>query len=245
MAGCGLSLKVAALFVYPVKACAAIPLDSAQVGPLGLADDRRFALVSDDGVAITQRDHPVLATVRPSLAGDRLRLDLGGLAVAELEGFSEPVAVDVWGKRIPALAAPRARALIDYVGAPLRVVRLDPSAPRSFADSRPVLVTTSAMLAALNSRLNNPIGMERFRPNVVLDGALDGQPLRARAVALDYEKPCERCEVTTIDQASGERRGPEPLATLNERFGGAFGLYYRVARPGRLRRGEEINLGAL
>jgi len=46
--------------------------------------------------------------------------------------------------------------------------------------------------------------------------------------------------VTTIDQASGARRGPEPLATLTERFKGEFGLYYRVTRPGRLRRGEEI-----
>lgn len=236
-----MSLSVAALFVYPVKACAAVPLESAHVEPLGLAGDRRFALVDQAGVAITQRDHPVLATVRPALVGERLRLDLGGLAVAELAAFTEPLTVDVWGKRIPGRAAPHAGALADYVGAPLRVVRLDATAQRSFADSRPILVTTSAMLAALNSQLTSMVGMERFRPNVVLEGAMDRQPLRGREVMLEYEKPCERCEVTTIDQASGTRRGPEPLATLTERFGGEFGLYYRVARPGRLRRGEAIN----
>jgi uncharacterized protein YcbX len=238
-----LSLKVAALFVYPVKACAAIALDVVDAEPLGLAGDRRFALVDESGVAITQRDHPVLATVRPSLHGEKLQLDLGGLAALAIDHFSEPTTVDVWGKVIPGLAAPGrlTATLSDYVGARLRVVRLDAAAERSFADSRPVLVTTSAMLAALNSTLGSSVGIERFRPNVVLDGEIRAQPLRARTVLLEYEKPCERCEVTTIDQASGERRGPEPLATLTERFGGQFGLYYRVARRGRLERGEEIN----
>jgi uncharacterized protein YcbX len=238
-----LSLKVSALYIYPVKACAAVGLDSAELEALGLAGDRRFALVSDDGVAITQRDCPALAAVRPSLQGDELRLDLGGLATVQIDRFVERATVDVWGRRIPGLAAPESvsAALADYVGARLRVVRLDTAAQCSFADSRPVLVTTSAMLAALNARLNSAVGMERFRPNVVLDGALDGRALRARGLLLEYEKPCGRCEVTTIDQARGERRGPEPLYTLTERFGGEFGLYYRVTRPGRLRRGEQVD----
>lgn len=237
-----MSLKVAALYIYPVKGCAAVALDATEVEELGLAGDRRFALVSDDGIAITQRDHPVLATVRPSLHGEKLQLDLGGLAALAIDHFSEPTTIDVWGKAIPGRAAPGrlTATLSDYVGARLRVVRLDGAAKRSFADSRPVLVTTRAMLAALNGTLASSVGMERFRPNVVLDGEMHAQPLRARTVLLEYEKPCERCEVTTIDQASGERRGPEPLATLTERFGGQFGLYYRVARRGQLERGEEI-----
>ena len=242
-AGCDLSLKVAALYIYPVKACAAVALERAQIEPLGLAGDRRYALVSDNGVAITQRDCPALATVRPTLEGDALRLDLGGLAAVSIDHFIDPIIVDVWGKRIRALAAPErlTSPIADFVGKRLRVVRLDPGSERSFADSRPVLVTTSSMLAALNSRLEKIVGMERFRPNIVLDGDIDARPLRGREVALEYEKPCERCEVTTIDQASGERRGPEPLETLTERFGGQFGLYYRVSRPGQLERGEELN----
>ena len=237
-----MSLSVAALYIYPVKACAAVALDAAEVEPLGLAGDRRYAVVDEAGRALTQRDHPLLSTVRPTLAGDTLALDLGGLATLEISRFSERASIDVWGKRIPGLAAPErlTAGLADYLGARLRVVRLDPAAERSFADSRPVLVTTSAMLAGLNAALAQRVGMARFRPNVVLDGEIDGNPLRAREATLEYEKPCERCEVTTIDQASGERRGPEPLATLTERFNGQFGLYYRVTRPGRLRRGEEM-----
>lgn len=237
-----MSLSVAALHIYPVKSCAAVALDAAEVEPLGLAGDRRYVLIDESGRAITQRDHSVLATVRPLLHGDRLGLDLGGLASLAIDRFTEPVSVDVWGKHIPGLAAPRqlTAALADYLGTPLRLVRLERAAERSFADSRPVLVTTSAMLDALNAQLKSAVGMERFRPNVVLDGEIDGSPLRGIEVTLEYEKPCGRCEVTTIDQSSGARRGPEPLATLTERFKGEFGLYYRVVRPGRLRRGEEI-----
>lgn len=233
-----MSPSVAALYVYPVKSCAAVSLEFAQVEPLGLAHDRRYALIDESGVALTQRDYPVLATVRPSLEGEQLKLDLGGLASLAIEEFTDPVSVDVWGQRIAGLAAPAqlTAGLADYLGTRLRLARLGATAPRSFADSRPVLVTTTHALA----RLGQPVPMDRFRPNVVLEGEIDARPLRGREVALEFEKPCGRCEVTTIDQASGARRGPEPLATLTERFNGEFGLYFRVTRPGRLRRGEEI-----
>jgi uncharacterized protein YcbX len=114
---------------------------------------------------------------------------------------------------------------------------LDAEARRSFADAEPVLVTTTGML----SELNLPgIGMERFRPNMVVEGNGQWRELRGRDAVLEYAKPCSRCEVTTIDQASGARRGPEPLRNLNERFAGNFGAYCRVARGGRLRRGETL-----
>jgi uncharacterized protein YcbX len=230
-------MRIAALYVYPVKACRAVALEESAVEPLGLAHDRRFAFIGDDGCALTQREYPLLATIHPRLDGDALRLDCGGLVKMEFpfDAFSEAVVADVWGKRIPARAAPQ-RLGPDYLGVASRLVALDPSAPRSFADSRPVLVTTTAMLADLNL----DIGMDRFRPNIVVEGAGDWAALSIGNVVLEREKPCGRCEVTTIDQTSGERRGPEPLRTLSERFAGNFGVYYRVMRPGRLRRGERL-----
>lgn len=237
-------MRVAALYVYPVKACGAIAVEDAILGPLGLEHDRRFAFVGEDGCALTQREHPLLATVRPDLEGDTLRLDLAGLAqlVVRAGEFTETLSVDVWGKRIPARAAPEhiVTPAAEYLGARLRLVTLDAAAQRSFADSRPVLVTTTALLAALNAQLGNAVGMERFRPNVVLDVAGDWRALKGNDALLERDKPCGRCEVTTVDQASGERRGPEPLRTLSERFEGNFGAYYRVTRPGRLRRGETL-----
>jgi len=232
-------MRVSALYIYPVKGCRAVPVESSAVNGLGLENDRRFAFMAEDGLAFTQRDQPLLATVAPQVDADVLRLDLGGLAemVVPLSSFTEHACVDVWGKTLAARAAPSMREVNDYLGATLRLVMLDGAAQRSFADSRPVLVTTSAMLA----RLGLPeIGMERFRPNVVLEGDGKWRMLRGEHVLLEYSEPCGRCEVTTIDQASGERRGPEPLRSLNERFAGNFGEYYGVVRPGRLRLGEEV-----
>lgn len=231
-------MRVDALFVYPVKGCRAVSVDEASLGPLGLEQDRQFAFLGADGRAVTQRDQPLLATVRPAIDKNRLRLDFGGLVEMTIpfDRFTESASVDVWGVRIPARAA-AADPASDYLGMRVSVVRLDPDAQRSFADSKPVLVTTTGMLAELNIP---GVGMERFRPNMVLEGAADWSSLRGEIVVLERDKPCGRCEVTTIDQASGARRGPEPLRTLNERFAGNFGVYCRVARGGRLRRGETL-----
>ena len=234
-------MQVQALYVYPVKACRAVALDEAALDPLGLEHDRRLAFVGADGLALTQREHPLLATIRPDVDRHAIRLDFGGLFELALSfaEFAENTSVDVWGNQVPALAAPPdlVAQAASYLGTPLRLVMLDARARRAFVDSQPVLVTTTGML----SRLHLPdVGMERFRPNVVLEGDGVWQRLRATEVELEYAKPCGRCEVTTIDQASGAQRGPEPLRTLSERFDGNFGIYCRVARAGRLRRGEAL-----
>ena len=232
-------MRVRSLHVYPVKACRGIACEEALLGPLGFEHDRRYAFASADGVALTQRDQPLLATIVPSLDARGLRLDLGGLAQVEFafESFTEDTRVDVWGKHTPGRAAREVDRLSDYLGVMARLVMLARSAERSFADSRPVLVATTGALAALGLPA---IGMERFRPNLVLEGDGEWRELRSRECVLEFSKPCGRCEVTTIDQASGARRGPEPLRTLSERFGGNFGRYFRVARAGRLRRGEVV-----
>lgn len=238
-------MRVAALYAFPVKSCGAVALDEAALDALWLEHDRRFAFVDAAGHALTQRSQPLLASVRPALEAQALRLDFGGLAqlAIPLQAFGQSVTVELWGKRIAASAAPEnllVRAA-EYFGTRLRLVALDRGAQRGFADAEPVLVTTSAMLSSLNARLAQAVGMERFRPNVVLDGEdADWQSLHAERAALERVRPCGRCEVTTIDQASGQRRGDEPLRTLHERFAGNFGVYCRVSRTGRIARGEAI-----
>jgi MOSC domain-containing protein len=231
-------VRVSQLYVYPVKGCRAIAVDEVAVGALGLEQDRRFAFLGADGRAVTQRDQPLLATIRPTVAEGALRLDFGGLTeiTIPLDRFTGRTSVDVWGTPMPARAV-AADDASDYLGMRVALAMLGGDARRSFADSKPVLVTTLGML----SELDLPgVGMERFRPNLVLDGSERWRELRGRDAALQYVEPCSRCEVTTIDQASGARRGPEPLRTLNERFAGNFGVYCRVARSGRLRCGETL-----
>jgi uncharacterized protein YcbX len=238
-------MRVAALFAYPVKSCAAVALQAAALDVLGIEQDRRFAFVDARGRALTQRELPLLATIRPALEGEALRLDLGGLAqlVLRPQDFAAGLEVDVWGKRVPARAAREAAvsAVADYLGAPLRLAALERESQRAFVDSQPVLVATAHSLGRLNAALARPVGMERFRANVVVEGGAESwQALHAEQVTLERTKACGRCEMTTIDQASGARRGEEPLRTLTERFEGNFGLYCRVSRPGRLRVGDAL-----
>jgi len=92
--------------------------------------------------------------------------------------------------------------------------------------------------------------MNRFRPNLVIAGsapyAEDGfGEVRIGSAVLRGAKPCGRCQVTTTDQATGEVRGPEPLATLAEyreskEFGMMFGMNLVTVRPGTLHLGDAL-----
>jgi uncharacterized protein len=246
---------VAGLFVYPVKGCAGTALASARLLERGLEHDRRWMVArAGDGRFVTQREVPGLARVRPSVLADRLALRLpdGTEIAVPLDDSGEPLAVRVWGDEVAAVA-PSARAdaaLSACLGRRLRLVRFPearrrdcdpdfapPGSHTGFADGFPLLVTTESSLAELNDALlergEAPVPMDRFRPNVVLSGPPARAEDRARSVRLEggpellLVKPCDRCVVTTTDQATGERTGPEPVATLgrirrNARTGGVM-----------------------
>lgn len=249
-----LEVRIAGLFVYPVKGCAGIALDVAELSARGLAHDRRWMIVTSAGRFQIQRELPRLATLRPTLVNGRLRLALGdelelAVPVADL---GEPFRVVVWRDEVTALAVdPEVdRALSAWLGKSVRLVRfpehaLRPCDPQyapdgshtGFADGFPLLVTSEGSLAELNTALGDagapPVPMSRFRPNLVLGGAPAGAEDRCRTlvidddVALAFVKRCDRCVVTTVDQASGVKTGKEPLATLkqirrNLRTGGAW-----------------------
>lgn len=89
-----------------------------------------------------------------------------------------------------------------------------------FADAYPILLASEASLAALNAHLAEPVPMNRFRPNLVIRGATAWAEDRwwsvrvgGGALGLRALKPCSRCAVITVDQATGEARH-EPLRTL-------------------------------
>ena len=233
--------RIAGLFVYPLKGGAGIALTEAKLGVRGLAYDRCWMVATPEGRFLTQRELPRLALVRPQLAADRLRLDLGGDGGLDLPlaASGGPMTVRVWRDEVVARAVNGAAdvALSDFLGRPVRLVGFDEAQRRwcdpayapegahtAFADGFPLLVTSEGSLRALNEALleqgEAPVPMTRFRPNLVLAdvpaGAEDdGRSLElGDGVALDLVKRCDRCVVTTIDQATGERTGREPLATL-------------------------------
>ena len=228
---------ISGLFIYPVKSCAGIAVSQAQVTVTGLEHDRRWLWVNADGYFITQREQPRLALIQPALHEQDLMLTAPGMSPLQVSGTTQARRMDViiWRDQCVGFDAGDAVAEwgSDFLNQQVRLVRFDDAkqrlsdhhwtagvqAPNHFSDGFPILVVSIASLADLNSRLTQPLPMNRFRPNIVIDGVApyaedqiaelsDGE-LRLRLV-----KPCTRCKITTTNQLTGVIEGDEPLLTL-------------------------------
>jgi MOSC domain-containing protein len=227
--------RVDALFVYPLKGARAVRATRARVRPTGLEHDRRFMLVRADGTFLTQRENARLALVDVELDAAAGVVRLAGVAVAlsPLSSEGPRRTVRIWKDQVDAVVVPgdASAALGEAVGEPVTLVYMPEDAIRQveltharagdrvgFADAYPLLVASLASLADLNRRLETPIPMDRFRPNVVVDGGEAWEEelaprMTLGGLTLRTPKRCDRCVVTTIDQSTGER-GKEPLRTL-------------------------------
>jgi len=231
--------RVSSLHIYPVKSCRGIDVDAFRITDTGPEWDRRWMIVkSADGRFITQRSHPSMARIAVAVGGGNLRLsgdDIEALVVPVDHG-GESRRVVVWNDECLGVDAGETAAdwLAAVLGEPLRLVRIDPSLSRlasaeyagpgrhpvSFADGYPVLMISRESLADLNRRLPGAIPMERFRPNVVIEGGVAyAEDAMARfrfgPVVLRGVKHCTRCAIPTTDQRTGARDpDQEPLRTL-------------------------------
>jgi hypothetical protein len=264
---------LASVHIYPLKGCRAVDLDQAVVEPWGLAGDRRWLLVDAEGQFLTQREHPALARLVVAYgAGSGITVSSDGcrpLAVAAPGGRPELLKVTVWRSTVLAAAAgPEADAWFSgYLGQPVRLVYLDDPTRRavdpdfgadgdvvSFADGFPLLLTTIGSLDQLGEWLtadgDQPVPMNRFRPNVVVSGSEPWaedrwRRIRIGAVSFRVAKPSGRCIVTTTDQTTGER-GRQPLRMLarHRRFGKSlvFGQNLIPDSPGLIRVGDPMEV---
>jgi uncharacterized protein len=233
-----MSAVIGGLYVYPVKSAAGIPCETASLEPYGLKHDREWVIADPAGRFLTQRDEGRLALLRPALDASSLRLGNpeGPGPMIPLDHEGQRVTAQVWGAHCAAFDAGDevARFLSDWLGRPLRLLRFDPAGrrlsnpdwtagrevPTLFTDGYPLLVLSRASIDDLAARVGHALPVERFRPNLLLDGipayaedAASG--LRAGTVALQLTKACTRCVITTIDQATGLRHpDEEPMATL-------------------------------
>lgn len=228
--------RLSALCTYPVKSCRGIALDASRLTARGLEHDREWMLVDRDGRFLTQRELPRMAQIVPELSLSALYLSAPGMPAfaVPLDGNAGRVTVTVWRDTLGALdqGDDAASKLSRWLDKQVRLVRFDPAERRycnpqyagengahhAFADGYPVLVISAASLTDLNERLDDPLPMNRFRPNIVLDGveAFDEDhftEIGIGDVTLRLVKPCARCKITTTDQVTAEV-GIEPLPTL-------------------------------
>jgi uncharacterized protein len=237
-------MELSRLTLFPVKGLRGIDVPSRRVGPRGLDGDRRWMVVDASGRFLSQRSHPRMVLVDAELAegGDLLRLHAPEMSPLELPARPEEdelpggvarLSVTIWNDALELPApSPDADAWMSaFLGDPVRLVyqpegarrpvdpAFAPEAEVSLADGYPMLLVSEASLAELNRRLDAPVPMDRFRPNVVVRGAAEPHAedgwthFRLGPVPCRGVKPCARCAVTTVHTETGER-GKEPLRTL-------------------------------
>jgi uncharacterized protein YcbX len=229
--------RISALNVYPVKSCRGIASPALRLAMTGFERDRHWMIVRPGGRFVTQRELPRLALVTTALTQKGLRLSAPGMPDIEIAertgGGAEEVVV--WRDTCRAIdqGAAACEWLARFMGTELKLVAFDAGEERvskpewtgdtraltQFADAFAILVIGEASLADLNTRLPKPLPMERFRPNIVLEGLEPYDEDRIAELTLDgvrlrLVKPCDRCSITTTNQSTGEVEGDEPLRTL-------------------------------
>jgi uncharacterized protein YcbX len=269
-----MAFTIASLHVYPVKGLKGIDLPSARCTERGLEHDRRWMVVDAEGDFLTQRSHPRLATIWTALRDGTLELsapDMDPVEVPLVPEAAAPLKVRVWNSVVDALPVSRFADswLTEYLREPLRLVYMPETTRRpsnkqftggeerlvGFADGYAYLIVGRSSLGDLNARLRDEgsaaMPMNRFRPNIVIEGT---EPYAEDTwkdirlgddVVLRSSKPCGRCQVTTTDQSTGEVLGPEPLRTLStyrehKDFGPLFGMNYVTVRTGPVKVGDTV-----
>ena len=267
--------RVERIFVYPIKSCRGIEVTAAALTPRGLEHDRRYMLVDADGRFLTQRRHQQMALIVPRFSEQGLIVSAPGCDDLLLPaGFDstalESCTVRIWDDSVEAtLAAPDINIWFsEFMGFACGLVYMADDQHRaipnpaaafddevSFADGAPLLLLSDASLDDLNRRLDRPVTIEHFRPNLVVSA---GQPhaedgwssVTAGEAVLDVAWPCSRCILTTIDPVTGKRdvRG-EPMRTLNgyRRRDGrvCFGQNLIPRSGGTIRRGDSVSFNAI
>lgn len=232
-------LTLSEINIYPIKSLAGISLQSAEVEERGLKYDRRWVLVDETNTFFTQRDFPEMALIKVDIEDDGLKLqhkkkNIQPLKIPFAFEHSKNGEVTIWDDVV--LGEFYNNDVDDWfsnlLGIKCHLVKMPESTKRivdttyaenkivSFADGYPFMIIGQASLDDLNSRMDTPLPMNRFRTNFVFT---DGQPFeedrwkkfKIGDVIFEAVKPCARCIITTTDQETAER-ADEPLFTLSK-----------------------------
>jgi uncharacterized protein YcbX len=224
------------IWIYPIKSARGVAVNETRLDVSGPVRDRRWMLVDDDGLFLSQRRLPRMALLSPRLEGDDLVVDAPDmplLLIPSWSGEGDWISVRLWRDQLQ-LPHPDLRYsqwFSSFLGQSCRLVYLPPTVVRgveppynsrpwrvSLADGYPLLLVGQGSLDLLNEKLRVPVRMQRFRPNLVIGEATAHEEdcwrrLRIGEVELAVVKPCARCSIVLLDPNTAER-GVEPLRTL-------------------------------
>lgn len=267
-------ITVSQLSIYPIKSTGAIHLDHSEVESIGLHLDRRWTLVDQNNQILTAREYPILMDVKT-------KINAGQLEIFFLDQFlfktplsatnAADVDFQIW--KNPVTGATTSPVIDQWfsnlVNKPCRLIFKNinsqdrPMSPKnggktgdllSYADSSPILLCSEASLQDLNTRLAQPIGMNRFRPNIVVQGALPfaedtWTSFKIGEAEFEVGEGCKRCVLISIDPTTKQKdSNTEPLRTLasyrkHPRGGVSFGIHVIPRKLGKIHLGDTVVFG--
>lgn len=231
-------LTVSELYIYPIKSLGGIALKEAKLTDRGLQYDRRWMLVDENNRFLTQREFPAMALLQVYLMDEGLqvshkKIEGDTLFIPFKPRNNGKLIIDIWDDQCEAqwVSAAADKWFSKMLSIECRLVFMPETTQRkvdrsyamneeitAFSDGYPVLMIGQSSLDDLNSRLAEPLPMNRFRPNIVFTG---GRPYEEDSMehfsinGIDFfgVKPCARCVITTINQLDATQSN-EPLKTL-------------------------------
>jgi uncharacterized protein len=231
-------LKVSELYTYPIKSLGGIAKETVEITNTGFKNDRRWMLVDDNNLFLSQRTLPVLALLQPSEVEDGIVVmhkynPLHTIKIPLHLETKSTIKVSVWDDVCEAIEVSNEcnNWFSEMLKTNCKLVYMPDDTKRmvdkryatnnevtSFSDGYPILMIGQASLDNLNTKLAEPLPMDRFRPNIVFTGGDahiedEMESFTINNIKFLGVKPCARCNMTTINQQNGET-GKEPLKTL-------------------------------
>ena len=265
------TITLSEIYVYPVKSFAGIKVDVWDVDEKGLAYDRKWMLIDEHNRFLSQRKTPRMSMIKTGIVNDKLILGIPGMdeiSVPLNPEDGERIETHIWHDQCPArLISEKAdQQLSEFLKIPCRLVyqpnetvrKVDqnfakPDDKINFTDGFPFLLISQNSLESLNSKMDTPLPMYRFRPNLVVSGCTGYAEDYWRHISIAninfrLPKPCSRCVVTTVNPELA-RYNKEPLRTLNRLRKWQKGVYFGQNaihdKPGKLTVGDTIRVNQL
>lgn len=259
-------MKIVSLHVYPIKSLGGISLQSSKLLNRGLEHDRRWMLVDENGVFLSQRQYPKLALFSLSIDENHLVVKSGlnnTTCQIPFNPTGERIEVQIWDDSAQAIEVnvDVSKWFSEQLKQPIRLVYMPDDTKRlvdtryafksevvSFADGYPLLVVNMASLDNLNDKLKSTIDVARFRPNLVVNGSVAFEEDNWHRISvgeskIEVVKKCARCVMVNIDPITATKE-TEVLSVLSEYRKKAnkvfFGVNALVQQTGAIEVGDEL-----
>jgi uncharacterized protein YcbX len=227
-------VRLSEIWIYPVKSLGGIQVSKSKVLEKGLLHDRRWMLVDEHGLFLTQRVVPTMSLFKLKLDNGKIKIQFGANWI-ELPNTSNGSLqqAKVWDDEVMVkeVDSEISNWFSDLLKMKCKLVSFPEDQRRyvdekfsinnenvSLADAYPFLIIGQRSLDGLNAKLSKPLPMNRFRPNFVFTGGEPHEEDGWRNFSIGSNrfigvKPCGRCVLTTVDQDTAQK-GDEPLRTL-------------------------------